>query len=85
MADYAEQVQLSTEQVAEGATSQSLSIAGLRDNIQVLSEKLGIVQKNAELAAEISSTTNEQLVNGEEKMQQLMEAMERVLLYRTEK
>lgn len=67
VADYAEQVQLSTEQVAEGATSQSLSIAGLRDNIQVLSEKLGIVQKNAELAAEISSTTNEQLVNGEEK------------------
>lgn len=78
VADYAEQVQLSTEQVAEGATSQSLSIAGLRDNIQVLSEKLGIVQKNAELAAEISSTTNEQLVNGEEKMQQLMEAMERI-------
>lgn len=78
VADYAEQVQLSTEQVAEGATSQSLSIAGLRDNIQVLSEKLGIVQKNAELAEEISSTTNEQLVNGEEKMQQLMEAMERI-------
>lgn len=44
----------------------------------MLSEKLGIVQKNAELAAEISSTTNEQLVNGEEKMQQLMEAMERI-------
>ena len=78
VADYAEQVQLSTEQVAEGATSQSLSIAGLRDNIQVLSEKLGVVQKNAELAAEISSTTNEQLVNGEEKMQQLMEAMEHI-------
>ena len=78
VADYAEQVQLSTEQVAEGATSQSLSIAGLRDNIQVLSEKLGIVQKNAELAAKISSTTNEQLADGEEKMQQLMEAMERI-------
>lgn len=78
VADYAVQVQQSTEQVAEGATSQSLAVAGLRDNIQLLSEKLGLVEENAELAAEISQTANERLTEGDQKMQQLVAAMERI-------
>lgn len=78
VADYAVQVQQSTEQVAEGATSQSLSVSGLRDNIRLLSDKLALVEKNAELAAGLSQTTNDRLTEGDAKMEQLIVAMERI-------
>ncbi|MED9905309.1 MAG: methyl-accepting chemotaxis protein [Lachnospiraceae bacterium] len=78
VADYSSQVQQSTEQVAEGATAQSLSISGLRDNIMLLSDKLRLVEENAEQAADVSKSANAKLTDGDRKMQELIDAMKRI-------
>jgi methyl-accepting chemotaxis protein len=75
---YSEQVQESTAQVANGATEQNLAVQGLAGNIKVLSEQIQYITRNAEAASEVSQVTNQQLANGNEEMQSLLEAMKTI-------
>jgi methyl-accepting chemotaxis protein len=76
--NYSEQVQESTEQVANGATEQSLAVQGLAGNIKVLSEQIQYITRNAEAASEVSQVTNQQLADGNQEMQSLLEAMKTI-------
>jgi methyl-accepting chemotaxis protein len=76
--NYSEQVQESTEQVANGATEQSLAVQGLAGNIKVLSEQIQHITRNAEAASEVSQVTNQQLADGNQEMQSLLEAMKTI-------
>lgn len=78
VSDFSSQIQQSTQQVAEGATSQSLAIADLRDNISTLSQKLHEVEESAVLAADLSKTTKSHLAAGDCKMKDLIQAMENI-------
>lgn len=78
VSDFSIQVQQSTEQVAEGATSQSIAVSDLRDNIHIISKKLHEVEQNAIEATDLSKSANQHLFTGEQKMQQLTDAMENI-------
>lgn len=78
VSDFSIQVQQSTEQVAEGATSQSIAVSDLRDNIHIISKKLHEVEQNAIEATDLSKSANQHLFAGEQKMQQLTDAMENI-------
>ncbi|SFG59716.1 Methyl-accepting chemotaxis protein [Lachnospiraceae bacterium C7] len=72
------QVKESSKQVAEGATSQNMAITELSDEMKVLEDKISKITENTIDANKISKETNAQLNAGNDKMKNVVLAMEKI-------
>ncbi|SER90221.1 methyl-accepting chemotaxis protein [Lachnobacterium bovis] len=73
-----EQVRDSSEQVSEGTSSQNEALGELTDEIKVLSDKIEKITDNTNSADKISRETNMQLNAGNDKMKNVVIAMEEI-------
>ncbi len=73
-----EHVRTSSEQVSEGTNSQNEALSGLTEEIKVLSDKIEKITDNTNAADKISRETNIQLNAGNDKMKNVVVAMEEI-------
>ncbi len=78
LVSYANQIQQSSEMVAQGATQQATAVVDLEEEMKTFASQIDTIVQNSDTMIQSVRSTNDKLADGEQQMRELEQAMETI-------